>query len=116
MPLWSNQGVEPTWLLRETGYSGLKANPKIPSNQTKKTCSNIKQTCCWLPGSAWSVAVPGSARDHENAGVGAVRVDDDDDEDDELLEIGDDANDELPESAVEDGGGDDVILDWTYRK
>ena len=36
MLLWSNLGVKPTWLLRETGNSALEADPRIPPNKQKK--------------------------------------------------------------------------------
>ena len=34
--LWSNLGLKPTWLLRETWKSAPEADPKILSNQTKE--------------------------------------------------------------------------------
>ena len=33
MLLQSNLGVEPKWLLRETGNSALEADPRVPPNQ-----------------------------------------------------------------------------------
>ena len=32
----SNRGAKPTWLLRETGHSGLEADPRVSPNQKKK--------------------------------------------------------------------------------
>ena len=38
-------GVKPTWLLRETGYSALEADPRISPNQ-KKTVFDREHTVC----------------------------------------------------------------------
>ena len=42
MLLQSNQGIEPTWLLRETGTSALEADPRVPPYKKKHALKKLK--------------------------------------------------------------------------
>ena len=66
MLLWSNLGVEPAWLLRETGNSALEADPRIPPNNKKKMCQTIQKLfpnneVIFLPHFSWFGGINGSA-------------------------------------------------------